>query len=242
MKIDKKIVSYSVVKEDKVTGNDDATSMTENTASVPVVMTESLKRPDVVHGETYKIKPPEHALQHALYVTINDVILNEGTDNEVRRPFEIFINSKNLEHYQWIVALTLVMSAVFRKGGDVTFLVDELSSVFDPRGGYWSKGKYVPSIIADIGEVVKKHMTLIGMMEPDKLSDEQIKLIEEKRALYEQSQESTNTAEASVVDEGQEERSPFPESATFCPSCNTKALIKLDGCDTCLQCAFSKCQ
>ncbi|MCV5706806.1 hypothetical protein OFN27_26890, partial [Escherichia coli] len=95
-------------------------------------------------GTTYKLKTPEHVSEHSLFITINDIILNEGTVHETRRPFEIFINSKSLEHYQWIVALTRIISAVFRKGGDVTFLVEELRSVFDPKGGYWNKGKYVP--------------------------------------------------------------------------------------------------
>lgn len=109
-----------------------------------VQMGEALSRPDMLIGNTYKIKTP--VTEHALYITINDVIMNEGTPHEHRRPFEIFINSKNMEHFQWIVALTRVMSAVFRKGGDVTFLVEELKSVFEPSGGYFKKGgKFVPS-------------------------------------------------------------------------------------------------
>ena len=96
-------------------------------------------------GSTYKIKTP--VSDHAMYVTINDIVLNEGTPHEQRRPFEVFINSKNLDHFQWIVALTRVISAVFRKGGDTTFLVDELKAVFDPKGGYWQPGgKFMPSI------------------------------------------------------------------------------------------------
>ena len=110
-------------------------------------MHERLQRPDVLIGSTYKIKTP--VSDHAMYVTINDILLNEGTEHEHRRPFEVFINSKNLDHYQWIVALTRIISAVFRKGGDVTFLVEELKAVFDPRGGYWQPGgKFMPSIIA----------------------------------------------------------------------------------------------
>ena len=114
-------------------------------------------------GSTYKIKTP--VSDHAMYVTINDIVLNEGTDYEQRRPFEIFINSKNLDHFQWIVALTRIISAVFRKGGDVTFLVDELKAVFDPRGGYWQPGgKFMPSIIAELGYVIEKHLQTIGLM------------------------------------------------------------------------------
>ncbi len=103
-----------------------------------VEMDESLQRPETLIGMTYKIKSP--LFEHALYVTVNDILLNAGTPHEQRRPFEIFINSKNMDHFQWIVALTRIMSAVFRKGGDCTFLVEELKAVFDPRGGYLKKG------------------------------------------------------------------------------------------------------
>ena len=126
-------------------------------------MTEEIQRPEVLIGSTYKIKTP--VSDHAMYVTINDIVLNEGTEHEQRRPFEVFINSKNLDHYQWIVALTRIISAVFRKGGDVTFLVDELKAVFDPRGGYWQPGgKFMPSIIAELGYVIEKHLQTIGLL------------------------------------------------------------------------------
>ena len=126
-------------------------------------MHEKIERPEVLIGSTYKIKTP--VSDHAMYVTINDIVLNEGTEYEQRRPFEIFINSKNLDHFQWIVALTRIISAVFRKGGDVTFLVDELKAVFDPRGGYWQPGgKFMPSIIAELGYVIERHLQSIGLM------------------------------------------------------------------------------
>ena len=100
-----------------------------------------------------------------MYVTINDILLNEGTPHEQRRPFEVFINSKNLDHFQWIVALTRVISAVFRKGGDTTFLVDELKAVFDPKGGYWQPGgKFMPSTIAELGHVIERHLQSIGLL------------------------------------------------------------------------------
>ena len=129
---------------------------------------------------TYKVKTP--VTEHALYITINDVVMNEGTDQEHARPFEIFINSKNMDHFQWIVGLTRVMSAVFRKGGDVTFLLEELQSVFDPNGGYYKKGgKYVPSLVAEIGEVLEKHLIDIGMLKTKELDEHQKKLVEEKK-------------------------------------------------------------
>lgn len=108
-------------------------------------------RPEALIGSTYKIKWPES--EHALYVTINDI-----EENGVRRPFEIFINSKNMEHYAWTLALTRMISAVFRRGGDVSFVAEELKAVFDPRGGSWLNGRYVPSLLAAIGDVIQRHL------------------------------------------------------------------------------------
>jgi hypothetical protein len=167
-----------------------------------------------------------------MYVTINDIVLNEGTRHEQRRPFEIFINSKNLDHYQWIVALTRIMSAVFRKGGDVTFLVDELKAVFDPRGGYWQPGgTFMPSIIAELGHIVEKHLIEIGLLKSRELDETQQKFIDAKRAEIEaQSKQQDAFSEHS-----------FPEGAQLCSKCNTAAAVMLDGCMTCLNCGYSKC-
>ena len=159
--------------------------------------------------------------------------MNEGTPQEHRRPFEIFINSKNMEHFQWIVALTRVMSAVFRKGGDVTFLVEELKSVFEPSGGYFKKGgKFVPSLVAEIGEVVEQHLQEIGMLKKPGLDQHQQKLVDEKKAEY---LEKHAKAGDEVTAEG------FPKGAQLCAKCNTKAAIVMDGCLTCLNCGESKC-
>ncbi len=152
MKINKKIKGYSVVKPEETTKVVPAAEAPRGAPSMPMAeviqMHEKVERPDALIGATYKIKSP--LVEHALYVTINDIVLNAGTEYELRRPFEIFINSKNMDHFQWIVALTRIMSAVFRKGGDVTFLVEELKAVFDPRGGYFKAGGvYMPSIVAE---------------------------------------------------------------------------------------------
>ncbi|MDH5379010.1 MAG: NrdJb [Gammaproteobacteria bacterium] len=195
----------------------------------PVVqaMNEYIERPEMLLGSTYKLKTP--LSEHALYVTVNDIILNQGTDHEVRRPFEIFINSKNMDHFQWIVALTRIVSAVFRKGGDVTFLVEELKAVFDPRGGYFKKGgKYMPSLVAELGDVIEHHMKLIGMLKSDDLDEHQKQFIAKKRAEIEANSEA-------AVD------SSFPPGAQLCSKCNTKAMMKMDGCMTCLNCGDSKC-
>ncbi len=184
IKIDRKIKSYSV-QENESSRQSAQTPLPVASALAEVIqMSEALERPDTLVGATYKVKSP--LFEHALYVTINDVVLNAGTEYELRRPFEIFINSKNMDHFQWIVALTRIMSAVFRKGGDVTFLVEELKAVFDPRGGYFKAGGvYMPSIVAEIGAVIEQHMKSIGLIHDPELSDEQRKLIAEKRTAYE---------------------------------------------------------
>jgi hypothetical protein len=138
IKLDQKIVSYKVL-----TPSNDESLPEESNAELDLeraieLMTENVSRPEELHGSTYKVKTPQS--EHALYITINDIILNPETDNEQRRPFEIFINSKNMEQFQWVVALTRVVSAVFRKGGDCTFLAEELKAVFDPQGGYFKRG------------------------------------------------------------------------------------------------------
>ncbi|MFM4941502.1 TSCPD domain-containing protein [Aeromonas enteropelogenes] len=223
-KIDKKIVAYKVHTRDEpqedLAQQDDV-----------VHMHETVLRPERLMGTTYKLKTPEHVSEHSLFITINDIILNEGTVHETRRPFEIFINSKSLEHYQWIVALTRIISAVFRKGGDVTFLVEELRSVFDPKGGYWNKGKYVPSLIAEIGNVIETHLTEIGMLKAPGLDEHQQAFLAEKQA----------ELQAQQNEEAQSAGNGFPANAALCYKCHTKALVLKDGCMTCLNCGDSKC-
>jgi len=187
IKISKKIKGYSVGKPEApvppVVADAAAAIAMPATAEV-IQMHEKVERPDTLIGATYKIKSP--LFEHALYVTINDIVLNQGTEHELRRPFEIFINSKNMDHFQWIVALTRIMSAVFRKGGDVTFLVEELKAVFDPRGGYFKAGGvYMPSIVAELGAIIETHLKMIGLLLDPELDPEQRKLIAEKRAAYE---------------------------------------------------------
>jgi hypothetical protein len=181
-------------------------------------------------GSTYKIKTP--LSDHALYVTINDIILNSGTEHEQRRPFEVFINSKNMEHFQWIVALTRIISAVFRKGGDVTFLVEELRSVFDPRGGYFKKGgKYMPSLVAELGDAIDSHLRSIGLITGEPLDEQQRQYLDQTRARLDADSGSGDTSD----------ELDFPEYAAFCQHCHAKAVIQADGCLTCLNCGDSKC-
>ena len=257
IKIESKIVDYSVVKADEPAGGEAKAEVKAEVkpeapvaaAKAPVAkiaresadnddrrakvihMHEKVGRPEMLEGSTYKVKTP--VSDHAMYVTINDIILNAGTEHEQRRPFEIFINSKNLDHYQWIVALTRIISAVFRKGGDVTFLVDELKAVFDPRGGYWKAGgTYMPSIIAELGHVVETHLQTIGLLKTPDLDDARRQLIEEKREEYENRHRQQDAFA---------EENGYPEGAQLCSKCSTAAVVMMDGCMTCLSCGDSKC-
>ena len=171
-----------------------------------VYMTQPLERPQTLLGQTYKIKWQDS--DHAFYITIND-IEKDGR----RRPFEVFINSKNMEAYAWALALTRMISAVFRRGGDVSFVVDELTAIFDPRGGQWMQGRYVPSLLAAIGEVIEKHMISIGFLAP-------------------------RQTPAPGGDVGQAAEGA---RARFCPRCGDASFVRLEGCDSCLSCGYSKC-
>ena len=225
-KIDKKIVAYEVISldEERKKAAEEEKHQREN-------MHENVERPEMLVGATYKIKTPQS--EHALYVTVNDMVLNHGTEYETRQPFEIFINSKNLDHFQWVVALTRVMSAVFRKGGDVTFLVDEMKAVFDPQGGYFKPGGggFMPSIVAEIGFVLERHMKMIGLIQDEQMPEAQREMLQAKRAEYE-AKKGTSEGES---------HGDFPADAKLCNSCFTRAVIFMDGCLTCLNCADSKC-
>jgi hypothetical protein len=232
IKLDQKIVSYKVL-----TPSNDESLPEESNAELDLeraieLMTENVSRPEELHGSTYKVKTPQS--EHALYITINDIILNPETDNEQRRPFEIFINSKNMEQFQWVVALTRVVSAVFRKGGDCTFLAEELKAVFDPQGGYFKRGgKFMPSLVAEIGEAIENHLTKIGMIKVGEITESQKTALAEKRAEYD--------SRITPLTDNTETENTFPASASLCKKCMTKAVILMDGCMTCLNCGDSKC-
>ena len=175
-----------------------------------IYMSEPLDRPSTLDGNTYKLKWPDS--EHAIYVTINDIIVNDK-----RRPFEVFINSKNMEHFAWTVGLTRMISAVFRRGGDVSFVVDELKAVFDPRGGAWVGGKYIPSILAAIGGILEEHMMKIGFI---KDSD---------KSLFHKSGEVTKVENLKL------------SRQKSCTSCGQFDLQMIEGCMTCRSCGYSKC-
>ena len=183
-----------------------------DTGADVVYLAEPLERPQQLEGNTYKLKWPDS--EHAIYVTINDTIHGGH-----RRPFEIFINSKNMEHFAWTVALTRMISAVFRRGGDVSFVVEELKAVFDPRGGAWIQGKYIPSILAAIGGVIETHLIETGFIEGEGMG-----------------LKTDPSAEVVAMDAG----SGKPKGKA-CSSCGQYTLRMVEGCMTCSSCGHSKC-
>jgi ribonucleoside-diphosphate reductase alpha chain len=187
-----------------------------------VYMTQPLSRPEALPGQTYKIRWPDS--EHALYITLNDII-QDGR----RRPFEIFINSKNIEHFAWTVGLTRMISAVFRRGGDVSFVVEEMKAVFDPRGGAWIDGKYVPSLLAAIGDVIEHHMIEIGFL-PVRHRPENAALA--ARVVNMEPAPGSNPGGAPSL---------LGARLRQCPKCGEAALIRLEGCDQCTSCDYSKC-
>ncbi|MBX3502071.1 MAG: ribonucleoside reductase [Alphaproteobacteria bacterium] len=185
-----------------------------------VYIAQPLDRPQELPGLTYKIKWP--GSDHAIYITINDIV-QDGR----RRPFEIFINSKNMEHYAWTVALTRMISAVFRRGGDVSFVVEELKAVFDPRGGQWMEGRYVPSLLAAIGQVIERHLIDIGFLKPD-----------DPPLVYD-----PHGQRVVAIAGGPDLPAESAPSAALgqCPRCGAAALTHRDGCDLCFNCGYSRC-
>ena len=202
------VLSVSEKKKDapEIVAQDDAEPLQPH--GDVIYMSEPLDRPKALEGNTYKLKWPDS--EHAIYLTINDIVVNGH-----RRPFEVFINSKNMEHFAWTVALTRMISAVFRRGGDVSFVVEELKAVFDPRGGAWVQGKYIPSILAAIGGVIEQHMIATGFLEGEGMG-------------------LKSDPQAAVVNlDGPRGKA--------CPSCGQYDMRMVEGCMTCGSCGHSKC-
>lgn len=220
--INRKIVGYSVVTPDKA----------QEDAAPPAPVLEELprRRPEELHGTTYKIKSP--MMENAIYVTINDVVLNAGTEHEQVRPLEIFINSKSTENAQWIAALTLTISAIFRQGGRVDLIAEELRNVHDHSGGYYRNGVFIPSLAAEIGLVLQKHLAKAAG-EGDAPDAEALALAAQKREAL-----VTPVSSPQSLEDAAE---PAVPGAVACPKCKAVQMIKMDGCDTCLACGHSKC-
>jgi hypothetical protein len=185
-------------------------SVVHQESPAPVSQPVLQQRPELLSGKTYKLKTP--LSEHALYITINDL---EG------RPFELFINSKSMEHFQWVVALTRLVSAVFRHGGEVNFLIEELRSVFDPKGGYFAKGHYVPSLVAAIGDVLERHLIELGLHQRDDSLKE--------------------AAKAMLSEKAAKSESKVSDGKLMCPKCNMMAVVVTGGCSVCQECGNSSC-
>lgn len=251
-KITQKIISYKVLTPEQKEERDNPVEITPP----PITMNETIKREPQLHGTTTKLKPP--LAEHSLYITINDQVLDG-----VRYPMEVFMVTKDPEHRMWIDALAVVISAVFKKGSDVSFLVDEFSSVFDPKGGYFGKnrltgkGKYYNSIIHEVGNVLEAHLKSIS---DSKLgisnSDFEIEVpsSDSKHTFEVQDAERIallpsislkevvkSITETRTTEDVLTEDSGYPPNATTCKKCYQKATVLLDGCSTCLHCGESKC-
>jgi len=211
-------------KKEKVELDDEMLSTNDELNTVP-------RRPIYLQGTTYKIKTP--LSKQALYITINDIC-----EGDVRRPFEIFINSKNLQHFSWIVAMTRLISAVFRRSSDPSFLVEELKSIFDPNGGYFRNGRYIPSLVAEIGDVIEQHLINIGFMEPKKTKKQNsVKLNVPVNA----SEPMGSTESIGMASEKVETTGNLSSPFMICPQCGERSLFFEENCNKCFSCGYSKC-
>ena len=199
----------------RIKGRIKSVRVAEAPAQAPrrVEMGEHVDRPLTLAGHTRKLNTP--LSRSALYVTVNHLVINEGTPHEARLPFEVFVNSKEMEHFQWVVALTRIISAVFRKGGDYKFVVEELKSVFDPRGGYLRRREYVPSLVAELGEVIGEELEWMEGRGPRR--------------------EAPGAGKPDAAPGG------LLRGQTLCPQCTTGLMVRQSGCDQCMSCGYSKC-
>ncbi|RLD12223.1 MAG: adenosylcobalamin-dependent ribonucleoside-diphosphate reductase [Chlamydiae bacterium] len=211
-------------KKEEIKLNDEMLSTNDELNTVP-------RRPIYLQGTTYKIKTP--LSKQALYITINDIC-----EGDIRRPFEIFINSKNLQHFSWIVAMTRLISAVFRRSSDPSFLVEELKSIFDPNGGYFRNGRYIPSLVAEIGDVIEQHLIHIGFIEPKKQKKTgAVQLKVPINASEPMGSTESVGMEPATVEVSKNINSQF----MICPQCGERSLYFEENCNKCFSCGYSKC-
>jgi len=257
--ITSKITAFEVVKKDQVESSEKETKEREaafrqDASEIAKKAKARLKRPEVLLGATYRVKG-SHDGDHSLYVTINDIIIDAGTEKEKRRPFEIFFTSKDPVHAQWMNGLALlasavfknalVMSEIFEEGGDVEFVADQLKSVFDPRGGHYAGGgKFVSSLVAQIGLCLENHLVMIGALKKEALPEATKAILEEKKKAFLAANADTGAeTSAEIVVDGKDEPAFEPiKGASICGKCGEQAAVVMDGCEICLNCGNSKCQ
>lgn len=238
IKISQQITGFSIAKDKPVE------TVIEEVITDFISMNETIKRPTELAARSYKIKPPTS--DQAFYLNISDIILNEGTEHEERRPFEIFINTKNVDSLQWMSALTILISAIFRKGGDYKFMISELKEVIDPKGGWMGKSigghnGFIPSVVAEIANAIEYHVNkYCGQKKEVKgLDDNQKEFIANKVALHLKAEGVTQAEQ--ITNESGVNDMKMP-NATTCPVCKSlNAVIRIDNCPTCVSCGDSKC-
>lgn len=234
VRIEQKIKGFSVAPTQAPAPETPPAAPPVEAVSNVVHMHETLERPELLNGSTLKLKSA--VLDHALYLTINHIVLNEGTEHEIVRPFELFINTKDPKSQPWIVALTRMISAAWRKGGDFAFVIDELKAVHDPNGGcYLPGGTYVPSVVAHIGLTLERHLQNIGALRRPELSPELKEMIEAKTQQLQEREEAQQAPQSAPA------TSESIKGGTMCSKCNNMSVVIMDGCATCLECGYSKC-
>lgn len=199
---------------------DTATAVSADTPHIQE-LNERVKREKVLHGSTYQLKTP--LSEYTWYITINNIILNEGTEHEKIQPFEIFFNTKDVTSYQWMIFASRLLSAVFRKGGDIKFILDEMAAVYQPNGGYLKQGGYVPSLVAEIGRIIEIHFKSIGLLAQD----------EPLPAMLDLQHKAANDTQ--ILDDKN------ANNVEVCPKCGARAYTRVEGCATCTVCYYSKC-
>jgi hypothetical protein len=251
VKIERKITGYSIKAKEEIskmketvaeTGTESTPKLESVTSFEPTLtLSSSWVRPKILPASVYKIEKCPNTPESSVYVCIANAILNEGTEYEIVVPAEIFINSNDVSHQQWVIALTRVLSLVFRTGGSPKNIAEELLQVCDPKGGFLQKGVWKPSLLSQIGGIIKEHCDLIKHRRYSKLygGSEEVKV----KRLSETSEpkETLTPASAPELDSDVISDPVYPENATICPRCNHKAAILMDGCSTCLNCGDSKC-
>lgn len=229
--IGKKIVGYSAVAKAAI-AEMKATLAADPPKKASEIMSSEWKRPRSLSASVYKIEKCPNSPEAAVYVTISNAVLNEGTEHQASVPAEIFINSKDVSHQQWITALTRTISAIFRKGGDVGFIVDELLGICDPGAGFLHRGVWHPSLVSQVGGVIKTHLERLeeasGFPDLDEIESAHGQWLAEEEGFFNKTEEELLS-------------SSYPPNATVCPRCNHKAAVLMDGCSTCLNCGDSKC-
>jgi len=179
-------------------------------------------RPDIVPGNTHKVKWPTTG--DNIYITVTNV------DGE---PLELFIKHQDSSIGEWTDALSRMVTGVMRRGGDLRFIVDQLSKVGSTSGGAFVDGVYRPSVVAAIAGVVEKEFKSLGVYE---------------RAIgmpigNNKNDEAEPTAEALQAKDATERKDEHVSVANGapCPNCKQPFLRRESGCDSCALCGYLRC-